>query len=44
MKPINTDYYFFVSDVNNKLYFTKTYDEHNAIINKLINEGLWYEW
>ena len=38
------DYYFFVSDSNNKLYFTKTIDEHERMITKLQNEGLWLEW
>ena len=42
--PIDTDYYFFVSDKNNKLYFTKTNSEHEKMISKLQNEGLWLEW
>ncbi|OLA94144.1 MAG: hypothetical protein BHW63_00245 [Mycoplasma sp. CAG:611_25_7] len=42
--PIETSYYFFVSDKNNKLYFTKTLNEHEKIIKKLQNEGLWLEW
>lgn len=42
--PNNTDYLFFVSDKNNKLYFTKTNDEHNQIINELRSEGLWLEY
>lgn len=42
--PIKTDYYFFVSDINNKLYFSKTDEEHDKIIRKLQNEGLWLEW
>ena len=44
INPIDTDYYFFVSDSNNKLYFTKTIDEHERMITKLQNEGLWLEW
>lgn len=44
LKPINTDYYYFVSDVNNKLYFTKTFSEHEAMVSKLQSEGLWLEW
>jgi len=39
-----SDYYYFVADKNGKVYFTKNETEHNKIINKLINEGLWYEW
>ena len=42
--PIKTDYYFFVSDKNHKLYFTKTNSEHERKISELMNEGLWYEW
>ena len=42
--PIDTNYYFFVSDKNNKLYFTKTNTEHEKMISKLQNEGLWLEW
>ncbi len=34
-------YYYFVTDKNMKFYFTKTNDEHNKIIRKLKNEGLW---
>ena len=44
INPIKTDYYFFVSDSNNKLYFTKNIDEHDRMITKLQNEGLWLEW
>lgn len=43
-KPISTKYYYFVSDSNNKLYFTKTYSEHEAMITNLKNKGLWLEW
>lgn len=44
LNPIKTDYYYFVSDVNHKLYFTKSNEEHEAKISELMNEGLWYEW
>ena len=44
LNPIETSYYFFVSDKNNKLYFTKTLNEHERMITKLQNEGLWLEW
>lgn len=44
LDPIETSYYFFVSDKNNKLYFTKTFNEHERMITKLQNEGLWLEW
>lgn len=42
--PNKSDYLFFVSDKNRKLYFTKTDSEHNQMINKLKNEGLWLEY
>ena len=44
LDPIETSYYFFLSDKNNKLYFTKTLNEHERMITKLQNEGLWLEW
>lgn len=44
LKPIKTDYYYFVSDKNNKVYFTKTLEEHEKTISKLQDEGLWLEW
>ena len=44
LNPNDTDYIFFVADKNGKLYFTKTVEEHNSIVNKLKDEGLWYEY
>lgn len=44
INPKSTNYYYFVSDKNGKLYFSKDYTEHNKTITKLKNEGLWYEW
>lgn len=44
LKPKNTKYYYFVSDSNNQLYFTKTLAEHEAMIKNLKNKGLWLEW
>ncbi len=44
LKPNTTNYYYFVSDKNHKLYFTKTLKEHEQTINKLEQEGLWLEW
>ena len=38
------DYYFFVSDKNGKIYFSRTDAEHQQIINKLVEEGLWYTY
>ena len=44
LNPSNTDYIFFVADKNGKLYFSKTNEEHNQIINDLRNKGLWFEY
>lgn len=38
------DYYYFVSDKNGKMYYTKTFSEHQALVTKLKSEDLWYEW
>ena len=40
--PKTHDYYYFVADINKKTYFTKTYSEHLATRNDLIEAGLWY--
>lgn len=37
-----TDAEYFVADKNGKVYFTKSNEEHNKIIKKLKDEGLWY--
>ena len=42
--PQKTDYYFFVSDKNRKVYFSKTLAEQNETIKKLKQEGKWFEW
>lgn len=39
-----TDAYYFVADKTGKVYFTKTNDEHNKMINTLKSEGLWYTY
>lgn len=44
LNPNGSDYLFFVSDKNRKLYFTKTDVEHNQMINKLVEEDLWLEY
>ena len=43
IRPNDTDYLYFAADKNGKTYFTKTYSEHMELINKLENEGIWYE-
>ncbi len=42
--PTASDNYYYVSDKNGKIYFTKTNSEHEAIIAKLKKEGKWLEW
>lgn len=44
INPKKHDYLFFVADKNRKVYFTKTSSEHDQIISKLMNEGLWYTY
>ena len=44
LNPSNTDYIFFVADKNGKLYFSKTNQEHDQIIDNLKNQGLWFEY
>ena len=44
LKPVTSNYYFFVADKNGKVYYTKTNSEHERLIVKLRNEGLWYEY
>ena len=44
LSPSDTDYMYYVSDKNGKVYFSKTSSEHNNTINRLQNEGLWYEF
>lgn len=40
----SNDYYYFVSDKNSKIYFTKTFEEHEAKVNELQENGLWFEY
>lgn len=41
--PEKTKYYYFVADVNNKLYFAETEAGHQKNIDDLINKGIWPE-
>ena len=38
------DYYYFVSDKDGNIYFTKTEDEHNKKIKELKEKGKWFEY
>ena len=44
LNPDKTTYYYFVADKNKKTYFSKTYNEHLATIQKLKSEGLWFTY
>ncbi|MDD2203122.1 MAG: endolytic transglycosylase MltG [Bacilli bacterium] len=44
IEPIDNDYLFFVADKNGKIYFMKTYAEHNAKIKELKAKKLWCEF
>ena len=44
VKPNDTDYLFYVSDKNGRLYFSETISEHQAMIKALMGSGLWYEY
>lgn len=37
-----TENLYFVADKNKKVYFTKTNAEHESLVKRLKNEGLWY--
>lgn len=40
--PNETQYLFFVADKNGKVYFTRNNSEHQQMIRKLKQQGLWY--
>jgi len=42
LRPNETNYLFFVSDMYNRLYFRETLSGHNAIIRELREAGIWY--
>lgn len=44
IEPTSHNYFYFVADKNRKTYFSKTNSEHIKTVNKLKNEGLWYEY
>ena len=41
---VPNDYLYFVADKVNNIYFSKSMEEHQDIIDRLIEEGLWYEY
>lgn len=44
LEPTLNDYYYFVADKSGKTHFTKTYAEHNKLIQELKAAGNWLEW
>ncbi len=44
IEPKESEYYFFVADKNGKTYFSKTNEEHAAIVQELKSKGLWYTY
>lgn len=44
LNPKETDALYFVADKTGKVYFTETYEEHNAKIAQLKKEGLWFNY
>lgn len=42
LNPSDTDYLYFASDKNMKVYFSKTYEEHENTIAQLREAGNWY--
>ena len=43
LNPAQTNYLYFVADINGKVYFSENYEGHQQIIQKLQQEGLWSE-
>ena len=44
INPKETDALYFVSDKNMKIYFTKTYEEHQNLIKNLKESNSWYTY
>lgn len=44
IEPVDNDYLYWVADKYKTTYFSKTYSEHVATVNKLRNEGLWFTY
>ena len=42
LNPSDTDYLYFASDKNMKVYFSKTYEEHAKTVAQLKKSGNWY--
>lgn len=44
LNPSDSDYLYFVADINGNIHFTLNYEEHQAMIQELRKQGLWYEY
>ena len=44
LNPTKSNYLYFVADSNGKIYFSSSYTEHQNIIKRLQQQGLWYEY
>ncbi len=44
LRPITSNYYYFVSDKNGKMYYSKDANEHNQTVKELKDKGLWYQY
>lgn len=44
INPEVNNYYYFVADKNKKVYFTETSRQHENIVAKLKEQGLWLTW
>lgn len=44
LNPDEDSYLYFVADKNGEIYFSNTYEEHQATITDLRRKGLWYEY
>lgn len=44
INPKETEDLYFVADKNGKVYFSKTYEEHQNTVSALKTQGLWYEY
>lgn len=44
LNPADTDYLYFVADINGNIYFSLDYEGHQEKIQELQKQGLWYEY
>lgn len=44
IQPTKSNYYYFVADINKKIYFSQSSTEHNQTIYNLKTNNLWYEY